>query len=216
VILTSTERWHNFTIEPVLTAYLWTLAPCTLFLIQAETFCGWRIGGFSVLRIVTFRYEKKRNWVNFGYFYRYSGRNWISTCNGISAAALECYFEGMKTNFFHIFLVYKLHMLRTFWKKKLKIVIRNLVNKWYKIVFPKIRCFFAVSPDWRWTISTHKMHQTVVLHTVWLTLQASFNGGYGEDIFIYLSFKMRYTDFHQSLKTWIQNLSFSRNTYVAL
>ncbi len=63
--------------------------------------------------------------------FSYSGQNRISAHNRISAAALECYFEGLKTNYFEIFLIfYQLHMIRTFCKKNIfKIIIRSLIKK---------------------------------------------------------------------------------------
>jgi hypothetical protein len=93
------------------------------------------------------------------------------------------------------------HMLRLCCKKNiLKIVIRSLMKKRLKIVFPKIHRFFAASPDRQQTIFTHKKC-TKMLYTIRLILQAIFNEGYGSEIFIYFGFKMRYTDFQSSVKT---------------
>ncbi len=51
-----------------------------------------------------------------------------------------------------------------------------------------------------------------MLYSIWLILQAIFNGGFGKEIFIYLGFKMSYTDFQSSVKRLIQNLSISMKT----
>ncbi len=44
---------------------------------------------------------------------------------------------------FFTFFSIKATYVKDILKKKMKNVIRNLVNKWFKIVFPKIRCFFC-------------------------------------------------------------------------
>ncbi len=84
-------------------------------------------------------------------------------------------------------------------------------------MFPKFPRFFAASPDGGEQFLLIKMQQNVVPVLCFVDTPSNFQwhkGGYGEEIFIYLGFKMTYTDF-QSISKNINKKSLLFYEYIA-